>query len=131
MSLEMELEQLRRSLTERAELGDQLEAKREVEHFVSYPSAQQAKEACAHFESAGWSVDRSADRDTSGLFPVRVYRRQAMDAEHAEQSIRAVYAINEQHHGYYDGFGAMVVMAEGSEPPGFFSRLFGRHVGDG
>lgn len=131
MSLEMELERLRRSLSERAELGDLLQAKREVEHFVSYASAQQAEDACAHFESAGWSVDRSDGQDANGLFPVRVYRRQALDAEHAERSIRAVYAINEQHQGYYDGFGAMVVLAEGSEPPGFFSRLFGRHTGDG
>ncbi len=131
MSLETELERLRRSLNERAELGDLLEAKREVEHFVSYASAQQAQDACAHFESAGWSVDRSDGQDANGLFPVRVYRRQAIDAESAERSIRAVYAINEQHHGYYDGFGAMVVLAEGSEPQGFFSRLFGRQASDG
>ncbi|MGL3807494.1 ribonuclease E inhibitor RraB [Paeniglutamicibacter sp. R2-26] len=131
MSLELELERMRRSLSERAANGDLLDAKREVEHFVSYAAEQHAEEACAHFESAGWSVDRSESQDANGLFPVRVYRRQALDAEHAERSIRAVYAINEQHRGYYDGFGAVAVLAEGSEPPGFFRRLFGRHPADG
>lgn len=126
MSLELELERLRRSLRERADLGDRLEAWREVEHFVSYPSAQQAQEAGVHFESEGWSVDLSEGQDSSGRFPVRVYRRQAIDPENAERSLRAVYAINAQHQGSYDAFGAMVVMPEGIEPPGFFSRLFGR-----
>lgn len=123
MPLEEALDRLRSSLSDRAEIGDQLEVKREMEHFVSYRSLRQATAACAHFERAGWSVDASEGQDTDGRFPIRVYKEQAMDAQSAERSLRAVYAINEQHQGSYDDFGAVLVMPEGIRPPGFFSRL--------
>lgn len=128
MSLETELERLRSSLSDRAEIGDQLEAKREMEHFVSYRSQRQALAARAHFERAGWSVDDSEGQDTDGRFPLRVYKEQPMDASSAEHSLRAVYAINEQHEGRYDDFGAVLVLAEGNRPPGFLGRLMGRQT---
>lgn len=131
MPLEAELERLRRSLSDRAAIGDQLGAKREMEHFVSYISQRQALDACAHFERAGWSVDASEGQDTDGRFPIRVYKEQAMDAHSAEHSLRAIYAINEQHEGRYDDFGAVLIMPEGAPPPGFLSRLLGRQTDSG
>lgn len=131
MLLEAELERLRRSLSDRASVGDQLEVTREMEHFVSYTSQRQASEACAHFERAGWSVDTSDGQDTDGRFPIRVYKEQAMDVQSAEHALRAVYAITMQHEGRYEDFGAVMIMAEDSEPQSFLGRLLGRQTNKG
>lgn len=130
MTLETELGRLRRSLNDRAAMGDMLDSKREVEHFVSYLTLREATAACAQFERAGFSTDDSAGQDDTGRFPIRVYREQAMDAHSAEQSLRTIYAINDLHRGRYEDFGAVLVLPEGSRPPGFFSRLLGREAED-
>lgn len=131
MTLETELGRLRQSLNNRAAMGEMLEAKREMEHFVSFTTLREASAACAHFERAGFSTDSSAGQDDEGRFPIRVYREQSMDAHSAEQSLRTVYDINRKHNGVYEDFGAVVIMPEGSRPAGFFSRLLGRETEDG
>ncbi len=125
MSLAEELAKLRRALAQRAALGDQLDARREMEHFVSFRSLREVTEAAEHLERSGWQVDRSQEQDANSRFLLRVYREQPLDVESAEQALRGVHAITAKHGGTYDGFGAVVIDAEGSEPKGFFGRLFG------
>ncbi|MGB9036287.1 hypothetical protein BLJ79_05445 [Arthrobacter sp. UCD-GKA] len=125
MSLVEELAKLRRALAERAALGDQLDAKREMEHFVSFRSLREVTEAADHFERSGWDVDRSGGQDANSRYLLRVYREQPLDVWSAEQALRGVHAVTEKHGGTYDGFGAVFIDAEGSEPKGFFGRLFG------
>lgn len=125
VSLQEELAKLRRALAERAALGDQLDAKRELEHFVSFRALREMNEAAAHFERAGWQVDRTEGQDANSRYLLRVYRDQAIDVESAEHALRNVHAITVKHGGTYDGFGAMFIDAPDSEPRGFFGRLFG------
>ncbi len=125
MSLTEELAKLREALAERAGLGDQLESKREMEHFVSFRSLREATEATTHFEQAGWQVDADIEQDQHSRFPLRVYRIQRIDVEHAENALRSVHSITLKHGGSYDGFGAVFIEADGTEPRGFFGRLFG------
>lgn len=125
VSLQEELARLRRALAERAALGDQLDAKRELEHFVSFRALREMNEAAAHFERAGWQVDRTEGQDDNSRYLLRVYRDQAIDVESAEHALRNVHAITGKHGGTYDGFGAMFIDAPDSEPRGFFGRLFG------
>lgn len=125
MSLTEELATLRKELAERAALGDQLDAKREMEHFVSFRSLREVTEAAGHFERSGWQVDRTEGQDANSRYLLRAYREQTLDVENAEQALRGVYSITEKHGGSYDGFGARFIAAEGSERQGFFGRLFG------
>lgn len=125
MSLPEELAKLRRSLSERAALGDQLDAKREMEHFVSFRSLREVTEGAGHLERSGWQVDRTEGQDANSRYLLRAYRTQPLDVESAERALREVYAITGKHGGSYDGFGAVFIDAEGSEPKGFFGRLFG------
>lgn len=125
VSLQEELGKLRRALAERAALGDQLDARREMEHFTSFRSLREMNEAAAHFERSGWDIDRSEGQDSNSRFLLRVYRDQAIDVESAEHALRNIHAITEKHGGTYDGFGAMFIDAADSEPRGFFGRLFG------
>lgn len=128
MSLIEELAKLRRALAERAALGDQLEARRELEHFVSFRSLREVTEAADHFERSGWQVDRTEGQDANSRFLLRVYRDQRLDVESAEQALRSVHGITVKHGGSYDSFGARFIDAEDgqdTEPKGFFGRLFG------
>jgi regulator of RNase E activity RraB len=125
VSLQEELSKLRRALAERAALGDQLDAKRELEHFVSFRALREVNEATAHFEQTGWQVDRAEEQDANSRYLLRVYRMQAIDVENAEHALRNVHAITEKHGGTYDGFSAIFIDAADSEPKGFFGRLFG------
>lgn len=125
MPLNEQLATLRKELAERAALGDQLEARRELEHFVSFRSLREVTEAASHLERSGWEVDRTEGQDANSRYLLRAYREQALDVESAEQALRGVYSITEKHGGRYDGFGARFIPAEGSEPQGFFGRLFG------
>jgi regulator of RNase E activity RraB len=125
VSLQEELGRLRRALAERAALGDQLDAKREFEHFLSFRSLREVTEAATHLERAGWQVDRTGGQDPNSRFLLRVYRHQAIDVESAEHALRNVHAIAAKHGGTYDGFGAMFIDAADSERKGFFGRLFG------
>ncbi|GAA5226031.1 ribonuclease E inhibitor RraB [Paeniglutamicibacter antarcticus] len=125
MSLNEELATLRKELAERAALGDQLVTKREMEHFMSFRSLREVTEAAGHLERSGWQVDRTEGQDANSRYLLRAYREQTLDVESAEQALRGVYAITDKHGGSYDGFGARLITAEGSEPQGFFGRLFG------
>lgn len=125
MTLNEEVATLHRELAERATRGDQLDTKREMEHFVSFRSLREVTDAAGHFERSGWQVDRTEGQDANSRYLLRVYREQRLDVENAEQALRGVYSITEKHGGSYDGFGARFIGVEGSEPLGFFGRLFG------
>lgn len=122
--LKEHLGRMRRSLSSRLDQGDQIEAPREVEHFVLFDSPDAVEEATKRLRHAGWDVEVTKDGDGEGS-TMRAYREEAVDAGTAEHSVRAVFAIATEAGGTYDGYGARIVFADDGERPGFLRRIFG------
>ncbi|MBQ9917805.1 MAG: ribonuclease E inhibitor RraB [Microbacterium sp.] len=93
---------------QRRELGDQLDQRREVDHFLYFPRRRHAKSAARDLAASGFRV---AVQPGLRRTAVAASRDDALTDADVARLTHELVAVAQAHGGYYDGFGGIIVPA--------------------
>ena len=125
-NLAHQIELSAKQIEQRLEVGDDLEAAREVHHDAVFPSGEAASQAGEELAAIGYSTEVVEEDD---YFLLDVQKVSPVDSGSVKRFVQEVSSIVERHGGDYDGWGAEVVGAPrmtGAKFPSWLQRLFHR-----
>jgi regulator of RNase E activity RraB len=102
----------RAQLTQRREIGDRLDVPREIDHFATFPSEEQAAAAGVALKGAGFRVDEPSEGEDGETWGFEFHRDETLTDDRPDEFCAEIRDLIEPHEGEYDGWGGMVVKAD-------------------
>ncbi|MCE9575070.1 MAG: DUF695 domain-containing protein [Deltaproteobacteria bacterium] len=96
----------RRLIAVFTENGDKLEEPRQVDHFATFPSRQQAERAAGALRAAGFATDDLADPDSDDAWELQFHRVDHLAEGRPDEFVGEILDLIEPEEGDYDGWGA-------------------------